>query len=66
MYGLNGSGLSATAIVADSVPSTLGEKLTIIEHEPAAASVVVQVPPLTVKSAAFGPLKLSLRLTDWV
>src|ERR1700735_4638489 len=29
---LNGSGLSETDIVADSVPSTLGEKLTMIEH----------------------------------
>jgi hypothetical protein len=64
--GLNGSGLSETDIVADSVPSTLGEKLTMIEHALSAASVVVQVPPLTEKSVALGPLKLSLRVTGWL
>ena len=38
----------------------------MIEHEVLAASVEVQVPPVTEKSAAFVPLKLSLRLTGWV
>ena len=66
--GLSGSGLSDTDSVADSVPSTLGEKLTMIEHafsEPKFV-MVVQVPPLTVKSAKLAPLKLSLRVTDWL
>jgi hypothetical protein len=35
----------------------------MIEHTEFAARVVVQVPPVTEKSAAFVPLKLSLRLT---
>ena len=66
VYGLSGSGLSETESAADSVPSTLGEKDTIIEHAFSAPSVVVQVPPLTEKSAGLMPLKLSLRLTCWV
>ena len=64
--GLSGSGLSATVSVADSVPSTPGLNVTVIVHEVLAASVEVQVPPVIEKSAAFVPLKLSLRLTGWV
>ena len=64
--GLSGSGLSETDSVADSVPSAPGAKLTMIEHDFKAPSVVVHVPPLIEKSPALAPLKLSLRLTDWV
>ena len=65
-WGLNGSGLSETDSVADSVPSTLGLKYTIIEHAFRAARVEVQVPPPTVKSEGLAPLKVSLRLTGWL
>jgi len=64
--GLSGSGLSATDSVADSVPSALGEKLTIIEHDVSASRVVPQVPPLTEKSEGLAPLKDSLRATGWL
>ena len=41
-------------------------KVTTIVHALAAPRLVVQVPPVIEKSAAFVPLKLSLRLTCWV
>jgi hypothetical protein len=52
--------------VADSVPRTPGVKVTVIEHAVLAARVVVQVPPVIEKSAAFVPLNDSLRVTRWV
>jgi hypothetical protein len=64
-YGLSGSGLPATDSVADSVPSTLGEKLTMIEHALRAPSLAVQVPPLIEKSAGFVPSNDSLSVTAW-
>ena len=66
VYGASGSGLSETDSVADSVPSTLGEKCTIIEHAFSAPRLEVQVPPPTVKSPGLAPLKLSLNETGWV
>ncbi len=66
VYGASGSGLSDTDSVADSVPSTLGEKCTIIEHAFSAPRLEVQVPPPTVKSVGLAPLKLSLNETDCV
>jgi hypothetical protein len=63
VYGGSGSGLSETNSVADSVPSTLGEKCTIIEHAFSAPRLEVQVPPPTVKSPGLAPLKLSLNET---
>ena len=66
VYGGSGSGLSETNSVADSVPSTLGEKCTIIEHAFSAPRLEVQVPPPTVKSPGLAPLKLSLNETGWV
>ena len=64
-YGLNGSGLSETDNVADSVPSAPGANVTVIEHVLLAARIEVQVPPVIEKSAALVPPKLSLRLTCW-
>jgi len=66
VYGLSGSGLSDTDSIADSVPNAPGLNVTIIEHAVFAASVVPQVPPVTEKSAALVPLKLSLNVTDCV
>src|SRR5580698_6867192 len=63
VYGASGSGLSETDSVADSVPSALGEKCTIIEHAFSAPRLEVQVPPPTVKSPGLAPLKLSLNET---
>lgn len=50
-----------TIKVAVSLPITPGVKVTLIVHDFRAPSVDLQVPPLTVKSAAFGPLMLWLR-----
>jgi hypothetical protein len=50
-------------MVADSVPNAPGLNVTIMVHALPAPKVVVQVPPVTEKSAAFVPLKLSLRVT---
>ena len=61
--GLSGSGLSAIDSVADSVPSAPGLNVTTIEHAWPAPRVVAHVPPVTKKSAAFVPPKLSLRVT---
>ena len=63
--GPSGSGLSVTVRVADSVPSEPGTKVTVVVQAVLAASVVPQV-PLIEKSEWLAPLKLSLRLTDWV
>src|SRR5208337_1093333 len=65
-YGPSGSGLSVTVSVADSAPTTVGAKVTISVQTVLAASVEVQVPPVTLKSPAFGPLKLSLSETELV
>lgn len=66
LYGPSGSGLSVTVKVAVSVPSTPGAKDTLSVQVLEAASVEVQVPPVTEKSAALGPPKASLNDTGWV
>jgi hypothetical protein len=65
VYGLSGSGLSASVSVPDSVPRMLAVKVTSSVHELPAASVVVQVPPVIEKSEPLTPLKLSPRVTAW-
>ena len=66
VYGPSGSVLSVTVKVADSIPTAVGAKVTITEQAVLAASVEVQVPPVTLKSPAFGPLKPSLSETALV
>ena len=66
VYGPSGSGLSVTVMVADSVPVAVGAKVTISEQDALAASVEVQVPPVTLKSPELGPLKPSLSETGLV
>jgi hypothetical protein len=63
LWGLPGSGLSTTVKFADSLPSTPGVNVTFIVHDVLAGSVDLQVPPLTMKSAASGPLMLWLSET---
>ena len=64
--GLNGSGLSETDSVADSVPRAPGVKVTVITQAVFGASVGVQVTPVTLKSPPLGPPKVSLSVTGWV
>ena len=66
MYGRSVSGLSVTVMVADSVPIAIGAKVTINVQTDVFASVEVQVPPVTLKSLAFGPVKPSLSETGLV
>ena len=40
-------------------PPPVGVKVTAIVHDEFAGAVAPQVPPVTAKSVAFGPLKLS-------
>lgn len=63
VYGPSGSGLSVTVKVADSTPTAVGAKVTITEQAVLAASVEVQVPPVTLKSPALAPPKPSLSET---
>jgi hypothetical protein len=65
-YGPSGSELSVTVIVADSVPTAVGAKVTINVHTALAASVEVQVPPVTLKSPGLAPVKPSLSETELV
>jgi len=59
--GLVGSLPTFTAMFALSGdPPAVGLKVTAIAHDEFAAAVVPHVPPVTAKSTAFGPLKLSL------
>jgi hypothetical protein len=51
-------------MVADSEPIEVGIKVTVSEQVAFAAKVEVQVPPVMLKSPAFGPLKPSLSETD--
>ena len=61
LCGLVGSFETLTATLALSAePPPVGVNLTAMVHEECAAAVVPQVPPATVKSPAFAPLKLSL------
>ena len=53
-------------IVADSVPSAPGLKVTTRLQELLAARVLVQVPPVTEKSDGLAPLKVSLSATGCV
>lgn len=64
LCGLDASGLAF--IVADSVPNTSGANGTVIVQAFDAASVEVQVPPVTEKSGALLPLKFSPRVTGCV
>ena len=66
VYGPSGSGLSETVSVPDSVPSAFGANDTVIVQVADAASVEVQVPPVTEKAAALVPLKASPRVTGCV
>jgi hypothetical protein len=66
VWGPSGSGLSETVRVPDSVPSTPGANDTVIVQVLEAASVELQVPPVTEKSAALVPLKFSPRVTGCV
>jgi hypothetical protein len=64
--GLNGSGLSETDSVADSVPRAPGVKVTVIVQAALAASVRVQVPAVRLKSAPLGRPNVSLNVTGWL
>jgi len=50
-------------MVADSSPTAVGAKVTISEQDDAAPKVIVQVPPVTLKSLALPPVKPSLSET---
>lgn len=51
-----------TAIIAVSaLPPAVGVKVTAMVHCEAGKTVLPQVPPVTAKSPAFAPLKLSLK-----
>jgi len=59
--GLVGSFVTFTAMLALSVePPPVGVNFTAIVHDEFAAAIAPQVPPATVKSVEFAPLKLSL------
>ena len=61
LCGLVGSFATLTAMLALSAePPPVGVNFTAIVHDECAAAVAPQVPPATVKSLAFAPLKLSL------
>ena len=66
LYGPSGSGPSETVNVADSLPSAPGANVTRIVHDVFAARFAVQVPPLTVKSPALGPLMMRPSETELV
>lgn len=62
LWGLVGSLPTVTAMIALSgTPPPVGVNLTATVQLEFGDAVAVQVPPLTVKSPAFAPLKLSLR-----
>jgi hypothetical protein len=56
LCGLVGSLLTVTCNVADSEAATVGLNVTAIVHEELPPRFGPQVPPVTVKSAAFVPL----------
>ena len=61
LCGLVGSFATATAMLALSAePLPVGVNITAIVHDECAAAMAPHVPPATVKSLAFAPLKLSL------
>jgi hypothetical protein len=61
LCGLLGSFATLTATLALSAePPPVGVNFTAIVHDECAAAATPQVPPATVKSLAFAPLKLSL------
>ena len=61
LCGLVGSLVTFTAMLALSAePPPVGVNFTAIVHDEFAAAIAPQVPPATVKSLAFAPLKLSL------
>ena len=61
LCGLVGSFATLTAMPALSAePPPVGVNFTAIVHDECAAAVGPHVPPATVKSPAFAPLKLSL------
>src|ERR1700722_2945641 len=61
LCGLVGSFVMITAILALSAePLPVGVNFTAIVHDEFAAEIAPQVPPATVKSLAFAPLRLSL------
>ena len=64
LCGLLGSLPTFTAMPALSAdPPLVGVNVTAIVHDDLAAAVSVHVPPVTAKSPAFVPLKLSLKGT---
>ena len=65
-YEPSGSGLSVTVMDPDSVPTAVGAKVTISVQTDVAPNIDVQVPPVTLKSPALGPLKPSLSETGLV
>ena len=61
LCGLVGSLVTLTAMIALSAePPPVGVNFTASVHDEFAVAVAPQVPPATVKSPAFAPLKLSL------
>ena len=61
LCGLVGSFVTLTVMLALSAdPPPVGVNFTPIVHDEFAAAIAPQVPPPTVKSLAFAPLKLSL------
>jgi hypothetical protein len=61
VWGLFGSLATFTAMLALSAePPPVGVNFTATVHDEWAAAAVPHVPPATVKSLAFAPLKLSL------
>src|ERR1700693_2863065 len=65
LCGLVGSSATLPATLAVSAePPPLGVNFTAIVHDECAAAIAPHVPPATVKSPAFAPLKLSLNASE--
>ena len=65
LCGLVGSLATLTAMLALSAePPPAGVNFTAMVHDECAAAVAPHVPPATVKSPAFAPLKLSLNASE--
>ena len=60
LYWLLGSLATSTAMLALFDPPPAGVKVTATVHDEFAAAAAPHVPPVTAKSLAFAPLKLSL------